>query len=413
MKSRRILIRSNHPKILVGNKQEEFIHGVLKSTAGDFIVNEIPLYEPCGEGEHLYLSVRKTKMSHEELIRNVAKEFGVSPRDVGSAGRKDLQAVTTQTLSIYLPGKQTIVPESIGSIDILSFSWHTNKLRLGHLKGNSFAIRLREIDLRLFETIEKRLDNLKKTGLPNAFGPQRFGNYGNNHTLGHAILLEDWDSLVLTLLQGNDRHNMFAEKGEYKKSLDAWPFGQPAERNVLQALTQGKTKQQACKTINKHMRTLWVNSFQSAVFNEVLRQRQQNKTWDSIIEGDLVWNHDGGGRTFEVSQEESDSNEIKIRTTSFGVSPSGPLWGSKMRLPSGKVLQMEQSTLASFGVDEEHLTKMKKYAKGARRPLRVQVGNPVASIGTDSNGDFVEVVFELPAGSYATVLVEKLLSGEA
>jgi tRNA pseudouridine13 synthase len=413
MKSRKILIHLNHPKILVGNKQEELKRGVLKSTADDFIVNEIPLYEPCGEGEHLYLSVRKTKMSHEELIRNVAKEFGVSPRDVGAAGRKDLQAVTTQTLSIYLPGKQIIVPESIGSIDVLSFSWHTNKLRLGHLKGNSFAIRLREIDLMLFKTIEERLERVSKTGLPNAFGPQRFGNYGNNHTLGLAILLEDWDSLILALLQGDERHNLFAKDGEYKKALDAWPFGQPAERNVLQALSQGKTKQQACKTISKHMRRLWVNAFQSAVFNEVLHQRQQNKTWDSIIEGDLVWNHDGGGRTFEVSQEESDSNEIKMRTTSFRVSPSGPLWGSKMRLPAGKVLQMEQSALASFGVDEERLTKMKKYAKGARRPLRVQVGNPAAFMGSDSNGDFVEVIFELPAGSYATVLVEQLLSGEA
>ena len=403
----------NRQKILVGNKQLESIHGVLKSSPHDFIVNETPLYEPCGEGEHLYLSVRKTNMSHEELIRKIAKEFEVSLRDVGAAGRKDLHAITTQLLSIYLPGKEVTVPNKIGSIDVLSSSWHTNKLRLGHLTGNRFSIRLREIDLKLFKTIEERLERLGKTGLPNAFGPQRFGNYENNHKLGLSILLEDWDALIMFLLQGKERHNEFAEEGEYKKALDAWPFGQPAERNVLQALAQERTPQQACKTINKYLRTLWINAFQSFVFNEVLRQRQQDKTWNTVVQGDLVWNHDGGGRTFEVSPEEVKSREILERTALFAISPSGPLWGAKMRLPAGKVLQLEQSILASYGVGDEHLARMKKVAKGARRPLRVKVEKPSALMGSDSNGDFIELVFELPAGSYATVAVEHLLSGEA
>ncbi len=373
---------------------------------------ERPLYEPCGDGEHLYLTVRKTNMSHEELVRRVAKEFGVSNREVGTAGRKDLRAVTTQSISVHLPGKQIDAPNTIGSVEVLSSSWHTNKLRLGHLLGNHFSLSLREVEVHAFEHIEKRLDALKKNGLPNAFGPQRFGNSENNHTLGLAIVLEDWDAVVRTLLQGENRHNMFVSEGEYKKALDTWPFGQPAERNILQALSQGKSSQQACKTIHKQVRKLWVNAFQSAMFNKVLHERLQDGTWDTILDGDLVWNEDGGGRTFEITSEDVESSDILERVRSFAISPSGPLWGEKMRLPSAEVLELEQSVLSSFGVNEAHLSQMKKIAKGARRPLRVQVGNPIASMGSVSNGDFVGVEFDLPSGSYATVVIQYLLTGE-
>jgi len=397
---------------LVGNKQEVVLHGAIKSSPDDFIVEERPLYEPCGEGEHLYVTVRKTNMSHDELVRKIAKEFGVPNRSVGTAGRKDLRAVTTQVVSVHLPGKQLIAPETIGSVEVLSSSWHTNKLRLGHLLGNHFSILIRQVKEHAFKLIEDRLDVLKKTGLPNAFGPQRFGNSGNNHSLGLAIILGDWDAVVSTLLQGEDRHNEFATDGAFQKALDAWPFGQPAARNVLQALSQGKTAQQACKTIHKQVRKLWVNAFQSALFNKVLHQRQRDETWDTILDGDLVWNKEGGGRTFEITAEEVESSDILERVRSFAIAPSGPLWGAKMRLPSEQVLELEQSVLVSFGVNEVHLANMKKIAKGARRPLRVQVENPIASTGSDSIGEYVKIEFDLPAGSYATVVIQYLLTGE-
>ena len=103
------------------------MHGVLKSVPSDFAVNELSLYEPTGEGEHLYLTVRKTNTSHEELIRRIAKGFGVKKRDIGVAGRKDLKAVTTQSVSIYLPGQHIEIPKELDSIEILSSTRHSNK----------------------------------------------------------------------------------------------------------------------------------------------------------------------------------------------------------------------------------------------------------------------------------------------
>ena len=399
----------NLQKILVGIKQTNAIHGVLKSSLDDFVVDELPLYKPCGEGEHLYLRVRKSNMSNDEMVRQIAKVFGVSKRDVGVAGRKDLKAVTSQMVSVYLPTSTTDVPDVIGTIDILESSWHTNKLRLGHLSGNRFSIRLREIDTKHLETISNRFHQIAKVGLPNAFGPQRFGNYANNHILGLALILEDWNGLIHELLRGNQRHHLFAHKGDYKSAFDAWPFGQPAERNVLEALSQGKTLPQACKTIAKHLRVLWINAFQSSVFNEVLRQRQVDKSWNTILDGELVWNHEGGGRTFVATPKDIECSEFQERLASFAISPSGPLWGAKMRMPEGQVLALESSVLDSFGVNAEKLGSMKKMAKGTRRQLRVQVANQELTNASDESGEYIELKFDLPAGSYATVVIDQLL----
>lgn len=383
--------------------------GKIKTYPTDFVVEEIPLYEPCGEGEHLYLTVRKTNVSHDECVRQVAEAFHVSSRDVGCAGRKDFHAVTTQMLSVYLRGKKPIVPTAIGNLEVVSHSYHANKLRLGHLVGNRFVLRVRDMQADSLLGVQEKLNELRAVGLPNFFGPQRFGNFGNNHEFGMALVNEHWDELVSLLLDGEERHHEFVKEGEYKRAIDAWPFGQPAERNVLAAKVAGKTSKQACNAIPKPLRKLWVNALQSFLFNEVLQSRIEDKTWNTVLLGDLVWKHDGGGRTFEASNEDLEDEAFQERVDSFSLSPTGPLWGSKMRLPSGKVLAKEIDVRESSGVDDSNLASMLKYASGARRPLRVKVADPTALFSSDEHGAYIEIQCALPAGSYATVVLAHCL----
>jgi len=383
--------------------------GKSKTFPTDFVVEEVPLYAPSGEGEHLYVTVRKTNMSHEQCVRQIAKQFNVSKRDVGCAGRKDFRAVTTQMFSVYVRGKKPEVPETIGNLDVLCSSYHGNKLRLGHLIGNEFTLRIREIDVNRLPEVEQRLFELSKTGMPNFFGPQRFGNYGNNHALGLALIKEEYEDLVVKLLCGNERHHDFVRAGELKKAFDAWPFGQPAERNVLEALVYGRSAQQACKKIEKPLRKLWVNALQSHLFNETLQARVEDGTWDKLLLGDLAWKHDGGGRTFEITEEELQEKELLTRVDSFALSASGPLWGSKMREPSGDVLAKELQVRELYSLEEKHFDSMRTYAQGARRPLRVQVEKPTVSLSSDEHGEFFELKFALPSGSYATTLIKQIL----
>ena len=358
---------------------EHSIAGSIKDHPDDFVVEEIPLYEPCGSGEHVYLSVRKTNQSHDALLSNVAHALNVSTRDIGYAGRKDLCATTTQLLSVHLPlGAE--IPNDLGSVELLWQSKHTNKLRLGHLLGNRFKIQVRGVDAADVDFIRDRMARLSTEGLPNTFGPQRFGNHKNNHNLGKALLMEDWDQLI-ELLVGGDK-----------------------------VLTQRVSQRKSRGAIAKPLRKLWVNALQSAIFNKVLEQRIADATWNAPLIGDLLFKHGARGRTFEVTAEDIDTEEFQSRIASVEISPTGPMWGKKMRVPAGDVFDMEVATLNSFGLNQTHFATTKQYGMGARRPLRVPVDNAKVTEGSDERGSFVLTQFELPAGSYATTLIELLLN---
>src|SRR5262245_7615155 len=82
------------------------VGGVLRESPEDFFVEELPLYEPCGSGEHIYLFVEKRNMSTVQMIRLLARHFGIGEESVGYAGLKDKRAVTRQVVSIHVPGKK-------------------------------------------------------------------------------------------------------------------------------------------------------------------------------------------------------------------------------------------------------------------------------------------------------------------
>jgi tRNA pseudouridine13 synthase len=153
-----------------------------------------------------------------------------------------------------------------------------------------------------------------------------------------------------------------------------------------------------------------VNALQSAIFNGVLEQRIANETWNTPLIGDLVCKHGARGRTFEVTAEDIDSTEFQSRLASVQISPTGPLWGKKMRTSSFDVFEKELGVLLTFGLEQSHFATTKQYGLGSRRALRVPVENTSISEGSDSDGSFELAQFELPAGSYATVVIESLLN---
>src|SRR5262249_48618133 len=73
--------------------------GLTRVTEEDFRVEEIPLYQPSGAGEHLYLTIEKTGRTTQEVAREIAQALGVRERDVGTAGLKDKRGVTVQRMS--------------------------------------------------------------------------------------------------------------------------------------------------------------------------------------------------------------------------------------------------------------------------------------------------------------------------
>jgi tRNA pseudouridine13 synthase len=160
------------------------IGGRIKVLPEDFEVEEIPAYEPLGQGDHLYLWIEKRDLGAEFFLREIANRLQVKTSDIGCAGLKDRRAVTRQWIST--PGASECAVSRLDGdgIRVLEVTRHTNKLRTGHLRGNRFRVLIRDVR----GDPEPILTRIRTFGLPNFYGPQRFGRGGETATLGMALL---------------------------------------------------------------------------------------------------------------------------------------------------------------------------------------------------------------------------------
>jgi tRNA pseudouridine13 synthase len=312
----------------------------------DFYVEEVPLYRPKGEGEHTFLQVEKRDCDTEAVARQLARAAGVAPRDVGYAGRKDRRAVARQWFSVPRLDPERALALPLRHARVLEAARHPHKLRTGQLRANRFAIAVRGLDAAQVEQAAAQLGRVQSQGMPNRFGPQRFGRDGRN--------VERARALVGSQFRATDRR---------------------AARFLVSAL-------------------------QAAVFNEVLVHR--GPTLAGVEWGDVALVHASGG-LFRVEDEEREAS----RAERFEISATGPIFGSRVLAPGGRPARREAAVLRRFGIAEDEppgvLAGVR--VRGARRPLRVRPDEVDFSV----EGDVLRLRFLLPPGSYATVLLEELL----
>lgn len=323
----------------------------IRSAPEDFVVDEIPLYPPCGEGGHTFVRVEKRLHNTEDVAAAIAAAAGVRARDVGYAGRKDRDALTTQTLSVPGWDPQAALDFEMPGVRVLGAVSHRHKLRLGQLRANRFRIRLRELADADRPAVRARFAALCRDGMPNRFGPQRFGRDGRNVELGARLL---------------------AGRAHTGRSRD-----------------------------RRRTRFL-ISALQSAVFNDVLDARP--RPLQRLEPGDVAVVHASGG-LFVVD----DVAVEQPRADAFEISPTGPIFGRRVIEPAGAVAAREAAALAARGLAPERLDPPPGIRlRGARRALRVRPTD--TAVHDESDGLWLE--FTLPPGSYATVLVREALGAE-
>ncbi|MDP6943763.1 MAG: tRNA pseudouridine(13) synthase TruD [Myxococcota bacterium] len=322
--------------------------GVLKAAPADFVVEEIPAYEPCDEGPFHYLWIEKEDVAGPRLVKEVARRLELPPGEVGCAGMKDRRAITRQWLSV--PARQgrdlTLVNGPVGEtgrITLLDTRRHSNKLRTGHLKGNRFTIRLPGRDPASDEPTRRRLAVMEDEGFPNAFGPQRFGR-------GQSVRI----------------------------GLDALGGRRIRDKRQLR---------------------LGVSAVQSWIFNTWLGERVGDGLVATAIEGDLLRKRDSGGVFF------CDDPATDNRRMSAGeLIVTGPIPGLKGRRATGAAGEREDDALVAAGLTLESFRSVKRLAPGARRDA---LAFPQAC-EIRREEDALLLRFTLAPGCYATVLLELL-----
>ena len=341
----------------------------------DFIVEELPLYDPSRTGTHTYFAIRKRNLSTIEAINRIARELQVHTRDIGYAGLKDKNAVTTQVLSVEGVTPERVLRIEQPAIEVLWAERHTHKLRVGHLRGNRFKLTLRDPSHETLTQIKTVMDRLVTEGVPNRFGVQRFGNKNDSHLIGKALVKSDWEAVKCYIL-AND--------------------GVPEQK------FERKPVETVVNAIPHRLRRLYLSAYQAHLFNRVLEARMPHL--GTLLEGDIAVKHSNGA-PFLVEQTTIEQPRADV----FEISPSGPIFGYKMRMPSGDVRDLEISVLADEGVRLEEFRKVAGIRlSGTRRPLRMPI--QLHEVSTVGNNFGVRLGFTLPAGGYATVVLEELLA---
>lgn len=382
--------------------------GVIKESPEDFRVTEIPQYQPCGEGEHLYLEIEKRGITTLEAIRRIARMLRLQERDIGYAGMKDARGITRQTLSIPRVKPEQVMELDIPGIRILSAILHRNKLKLGHLAGNRFMLTIRNVSADAAVRAESVLNILGERGVPNIFGPQRYGIQGNSHIIGRALLCGDHQGAIDAIMgdasavtdEGWKAAIGAYRNGDLPESLRLFPHGCRTEREILQRLAERPDKpEKALHALNPRLKSLYLSAWQSALFDRIVSERLL--TLDRVEVGDLAWKH-ANGACFLVEDADAEAP----RCASFEISPTGPLFGSSMTWPAGEVKKREEEALSSEGLTAEGPANgWPQRVEGARRPLRV----PLHDCSATTDGEALLIGFVLPKGSYATAVLREVM----
>ncbi len=282
----------------------------------DFVVIERLPFEADAEGHHWLVEIEKTDLNTLDMLDALSKRFNFARKNIGYSGLKDRFAITRQFVTIP---RDAVSEDELNNADesswkVLSVNAHRRKLRVGSHRQNAFEITLRELpqELPVCEALERRLEEIKVCGVPNYFGPQRFGHDGGN--LRKA-------------------RQMFEEQ----------------------------------RKLPRQQHRFAVSAARSSIFNAVLAHRVESGSWNQLVEGEAV-NLDGSSSWFSHTKLGTDDAE---RFAAFDLHPSGPMWGAGEPPVTAVALQIENEVIQAHESFASGLAKLG--LKQERRALRQRV----------------------------------------
>lgn len=322
--------------------------GRIRDRPEDFVVEELLGFVPDGAGSHLLLTVEKRRANTGWVAATLARVGGIAAREVGFSGHKDRDAIARQHFSLPAAARAPAggwAGFAGEGFRVLAASAHSRKLKIGTHRANRFRLVIRDVDADT-AAVERRLEDIAGGGVPNWFGPQRFGREGSN-----------------------------------LKAALAWAAGGPPPRQ-------------------RHARSFALSAARSQLFNAVLARRVGDGIWNRLLPGDVAM-LDGRRSFFRVDDVDA---TLAARCAALDVHPSGPLHGRGESPAGGKAAAIEQATLAAKAslatlVETEGLAQ-------ERRSLRVAV----RSLAWQLRPGEIELGFDLPRGAFATAVLHELLA---
>lgn len=299
--------------------------GQYRAQPEDFWVDEQLDFIPEKHGEHLWLRVEKRNQTTLDVVKILSRVCDVTPRDIGYSGMKDRIAVTRQWLSVHLPGRDAPagLEQSLNElgVTVVEQERHLRKLKRGVHRTNRFVLRISG-DAINSEDFIHRWEALCRQGVPNYFGPQRFGHEGRNLQRAEALLNRGWR-------KRDDRQGMM------------------------------------------------LSTARSFLFNELLSARLADGTWCQPLSGDTLM-LDGTQSVFNIDATDA---TLAARAGELDVHPTGVLWGvgasSQGDAAAYETQLLKQHPMLCGGLERSGV-------KQSRRALRMRLLEPQLAWESDT-----------------------------
>ena len=410
------------------------LNGKLRTVTEDFIVNEIFAYpEEKIDGLFVIAEVSSKNWETHRLVRELSKKLRISRNRIQFAGTKDKRSYSSQLMSFRNVNKKDLLNLRLKDV-IIEHIYNSDKsVTIGKLLGNKFEIVVRDIDKGIQrENIEKIFSHLSKNGgFPNFYGVQRFGvTRPITHIVGKHLVKGDFENAVMSYvanpISGENQESFALRKelektNDFSKAFHEYPNYLNFEKAMLNKLIHDPTDfVSAFKELPKNLQTMFINAYQSFLFNKILSMRILNKIpLNKAVVGDLIIPiRDGKIDHGYIPVKESNLDKVNKQISKKKAFISGLLVGNKPIFSDGEMGEIEHKVIEEEKIDYRDfvITEIPYISSsGSRRALLAKFDNLDWKLKKDEineNKQSLQLYFELQKGCYATSFLREIMKSE-
>jgi tRNA pseudouridine13 synthase len=386
-------------------------HMKLKQLPVDFVVEEIPDYTVSSvKDEHTIFLLLKQGVDTFDAVRRIAQRLRISLFEIGYAGLKDKHAVARQYISI--PTKYNVQGLKMDAMVLTLVGYSRKKIKIGDLIGNRFTITARDIQEEELSDISRRAETIATSGMPNYFDSQRFGSVIDKVFIGKEVVLKQYEKAVKQYLTAYQKSESKKIKDEKRRILSAWNdltrvrVYNKAFAVVIKEYLKTKDWRAAYRKIPAHLREMYVNAYQSFLWNECIKEILK-----SSVEKKKLYSVEYAIGSLLFFTNLSEQEREKIPLTFQTISDQMTISDSEHHFID-RMLAKEGLRRDDFGIEDETGNFFKTRA---RQVLLIPEDFTIVKPERDelnSKGNVTryktQVSFSLPKGCYATVVTKRL-----
>jgi tRNA pseudouridine13 synthase len=384
----------------------------LKQLPADFIVEEIPNFKISqNRDRYQVFLLEKQELDTFDAVRIISKELKIPLPKIGFAGLKDKHGITRQYISI--PVEQHIENKDLRNIKLEFVGYNNKRIETGDLKGNKFTIIVRSIQKNETPGIYNRAETIPEMGVPNYFDSQRFGSVIHNEFIAKYLIQKNYEQAVKIFLTKYTKKERKKTKDDKREILTNWKNLESVNAknkvfaDVICEYVKTKSWLAAYKKISSNLREMFVNAYQSYLWNECVKE-----AFKKIVEKERLYNIDYNIGSLIFYKKIIDTEIKKIPPTFQTISPS-------IEFSSGFEEEIVKSVLSKEKISFEDLDIKEETGNFFKTREREVILKPeeftisqleIDEINEKENKNRYKITlsFILPKGSYATIITKRI-----